>query len=80
MRREFVHRLVDLARDDERIVLLTGDLGFAALEPFASASPTASSTPAWPSRTWWGWRPGWPRPGLTPVRVLDLDVRLDATL
>ena len=39
MRREFVHRLVDLARDDDRIVLLTGDLGFAALEPFAEAFP-----------------------------------------
>ena len=39
MRREFVHRLVDLAREDERIVLLTGDLGFAALEPFAEAYP-----------------------------------------
>jgi transketolase len=35
MRREFVGGLVELAASDERIVLLTGDLGFAALEPFA---------------------------------------------
>jgi transketolase len=35
MRREFVESLVSLAEDDERIVLLTGDLGFAALEPFS---------------------------------------------
>jgi transketolase len=35
MRREFVESLVRLAEEDERIVLLTGDLGFAALEPFA---------------------------------------------
>jgi transketolase len=39
MRREFVSALVELAREDERIVLLTGDLGFAALEPFAEAFP-----------------------------------------
>ena len=39
MRREFIEGLVDLARDDERVVLLTGDLGFAALEPFAAAFP-----------------------------------------
>jgi transketolase len=39
MRRQFVDALVELAREDERIVLLTGDLGFAALEPFAEAYP-----------------------------------------
>ena len=39
MRREFVQGLVDLAADDERIVLLTGDLGFAALEPFIERFP-----------------------------------------
>jgi transketolase len=35
MRREFVEGLVELAAQDDRIVLLTGDLGFAALEPFS---------------------------------------------
>lgn len=39
MRREFVDGLVDLAASDERIVLLTGDLGFAALEPFMERFP-----------------------------------------
>jgi transketolase len=39
MRREFIESLVQLARRDERIVLMTGDLGFAALEPFAQAFP-----------------------------------------
>ena len=35
MRREFVDALVDIAEHDQRVVLLTGDLGFAALEPFS---------------------------------------------
>lgn len=39
MRREFVDALVRQAAADERIMLLTGDLGFAALEPFAEAFP-----------------------------------------
>jgi transketolase len=39
VRREFVQGLVDLAADDDRIVLLTGDLGFAALEPFIERFP-----------------------------------------
>jgi transketolase len=39
MRRAFVDALVELGKHDERVVLLTGDLGFAALEPFAEAYP-----------------------------------------
>src|ERR1700739_916905 len=39
MRRELVDALVKLADEDERIVLLTGDLGFAALEPFMERFP-----------------------------------------
>src|SRR3984885_2321195 len=35
MRREFVEALVEIAEHDERGVLLTGDLGFPALEPFS---------------------------------------------
>ena len=35
MRKAFVQALRELARADERILLLTADLGFAALEPFA---------------------------------------------
>jgi transketolase len=39
MRREFVEALVESAAADDRIVLLTGDLGFNALEPFADRFP-----------------------------------------
>ena len=40
MRGEFVATLVEEADLDERILLLTGDLGFAALEPFAERFPS----------------------------------------
>lgn len=39
MRSAFAQVLLDLAGEDERIVLLTGDLGFAVLEPFAERFP-----------------------------------------
>lgn len=39
MRSAFAQGLLDLAAEDERIVLLTGDLGFAVLEPFAERFP-----------------------------------------
>ena len=39
MRAAFVETLTELATEDERIVLLTGDLGFMALEPFREAHP-----------------------------------------
>jgi transketolase len=39
MRREFVKTLAALARRDERIVLLTADLGYMALEPFRDEFP-----------------------------------------
>lgn len=39
MRSAFASALVDLAAADERVVLLTGDLGFAVLEPFAQRFP-----------------------------------------
>jgi transketolase len=39
LRRELIEALVKLADEDERIVLLTGDLGFAALEPFMERFP-----------------------------------------
>ena len=40
MRGAFVKALVELAERDPRILLLTGDLGYAALEPFAEKFPT----------------------------------------
>ncbi len=39
MRRAFIRTLVDLAKDDERILLLTGDLGYTVIEPFAERFP-----------------------------------------
>ncbi len=39
MRAEFADELVKMAREDPRVVLLTGDLGFAVLEPFAEEFP-----------------------------------------
>ncbi|MFL5327673.1 MAG: transketolase family protein [Gemmataceae bacterium] len=39
MRAAFASTLTELAKRDPRIVLLTGDLGYMALEPFAQAHP-----------------------------------------
>ena len=39
MRNQFVAALTELAREDERIVLLTGDLGFSILEQFSARFP-----------------------------------------
>jgi transketolase len=39
MRNAFVDRLLDLAREDSRIMLLTGDLGFGVLEKFSETIP-----------------------------------------
>ena len=39
MRAAFAKTLAELAGRDERIVLMTGDLGFMALEPFSDAFP-----------------------------------------
>lgn len=39
MRRAFIQTLAELAAQDERIVLLTGDLGYTAIEPFAERFP-----------------------------------------
>lgn len=40
MRKAFAEALVALADDDERVVLLTGDLGYTVLEPFAERFPS----------------------------------------
>ena len=39
VRATFVRTLVELAEEDKRIVLLTGDLGFTVVEPFAERFP-----------------------------------------
>jgi transketolase len=40
MRRTFVESLIALAESDERIILMSGDLGFGALEPFIGRFPS----------------------------------------
>ncbi len=39
MRDTFIKTLCEMARQDERITLITGDLGFCALDPFANEFP-----------------------------------------
>jgi len=39
MRNAFIKRLTELAKTDERIMLLTADLGFSVVEPFAQNFP-----------------------------------------
>jgi transketolase len=39
MRSTFIRTLTQIASYDERVVLLTGDLGFSVIEPFADAFP-----------------------------------------
>ena len=39
MRSEFVQALVEVGEADSRVLLLTGDLGYNALEPFADRFP-----------------------------------------
>ena len=39
MRKAFTSTLLELAESDPRILLLTGDLGYTVLEPFAERFP-----------------------------------------
>ena len=39
MRDEFIRQLLELAREDDRIMLVTGDLGFSVLDEFQSELP-----------------------------------------
>ena len=39
VRRTFIRTLAEIAEHDERIVLLTGDLGYTVIEPFADRFP-----------------------------------------
>lgn len=39
MRQVFIHTLIDLAKNDVRILLLTGDLGYHVVEPFVERFP-----------------------------------------
>ncbi len=39
MRKTFINRLCELARQDDRVCLIIGDLGFSVVEPFAKEFP-----------------------------------------
>lgn len=39
MRKSFINRLCEIARSDDRICLIIGDLGFSVVEPFAEEFP-----------------------------------------
>jgi transketolase len=66
MRREFVESLVEIAEEDERVVLLTGDLGFAALEPFSERFPERFFNAGVAEQNMVGMATGMAEAGLTP--------------
>jgi transketolase len=66
MRREFVESLVNIAERDERVVLLTGDLGFAALEPFSERFPDRFFNAGVAEQNMVGVATGLAEAGLTP--------------
>lgn len=66
MRREFIEALVGIAEQDERVVLLTGDLGFAALEPFSERFPDRFFNAGVAEQNMVGMATGMAEAGLTP--------------
>jgi transketolase len=66
LRRELIEELVKLAQEDERIVLLTGDLGFAALEPFIERFPDRFYNAGVAEQNMVGMATGLAEAGLTP--------------
>ncbi len=66
MRREFVESLVNIAERDKRVVLLTGDLGFAALEPFSERFPDRFFNAGVAEQNMVGMATGLAEAGLTP--------------
>ena len=52
MRDRFIQTLCQIAEKDPRIMLITGDLGFAVLDEYRRRDSRASSSMrAWPNRT-----------------------------
>jgi len=66
MRNAFVRALVELADADERVVLLTGDLGFTVLEPFIERHPSRSFNMGVAEQNMVGVATGLASCGLTP--------------
>ena len=80
MRAAFIETLVELAEDDPRIVFLTGDLGYTAVEPFAERFPSRFFNVGVAEQNMLGLadRPG--RRRLHAVCLLDCAVRRAASL
>ena len=51
MRAAFIKTLVEIAEKDPRVTLLTGDLGYMALEPFSEKFPDRFLMWEWRNRT-----------------------------
>ncbi|MDW5596157.1 transketolase C-terminal domain-containing protein [Conexibacter stalactiti] len=66
MRSAFASELVRLAEADERVVLLTGDLGFGVLEPFARRFPERFFNAGVAEQNMVGMATGLAEAGLTP--------------
>lgn len=66
MRAAFARGLVELAEQDERIVLMTGDLGFTVLEPFAERFPDRFFNVGVAEQNMVGLATGLAEAGLTP--------------
>jgi transketolase len=66
MRKAFAETLVALAEDDRRIVLLTGDLGYTVLEPFAERFPSRFFNVGVAEQNMVGIATGLAEAGLTP--------------
>ena len=65
---------------DPRVVLLTGDLGFMALEPFAERFPDRFFNVGVAEQNMVGIATGLAEAGLRPVRLLDRHVRVAAAV
>ena len=80
MRKEFIEELVELAAVDERVMLLTGDLGYMVLEEFETRFPDRFLNCGVGEQNMLGVATGLAEAGLHPLRVLDRDVRGAASL
>lgn len=66
MRSAFANELLELAAADERVMLLTGDLGYAVLEPFAERFPDRFFNVGVAEQNMIGMATGLAEAGLTP--------------
>ena len=56
MRNKFISSLVKFAREDDRIILIVGDLGYGVIEPFVDEFPDRFLMLELQSKIWSAWR------------------------